>query len=677
MMEDNELRSIVENEIRTSIGFLGGELSEDRRKAMQYYLGDPFGNEIEGRSGVVSTDVQDTIESMMPDFMEMFSGGDTVVRFDPTSIEDEEFSKMATDYVNYIWNVDNEGFANTHDGIKDALLQKTGIYKAWWDESAEQKRDTYENLSTLQVQELEADETVEIIEYETKPSLEAPDGVLHDLTLIRTKKKGRIKVVCIPPEEFLITRRAVELEDSPFTCHKVRKTVSDLIQEGYDPEVLRTIPSHDDQDYNEERIARFDEDEWPELDDDLDPAMREIWLYECYLKVDFDEDNVAEMRQVTVAGPGYRILENIEIDDHPFSAITPIKMPHKFFGRSVADLVMDVQLIKSTIQRQLLDNMYLTNNARTAINERVDLDDYLTNRPGGAVRVEGVGPVGDSIQPLQTTPLGPQAFNQLEYWDGVREMRTGVTRLNQGMDADSLNKTASGINQLLGRTQRRMLLIARVFAETGFKKIFGKILRLVITHQDRERVIRLRNKWVPMDPKYWNADMDVSVSVGLGHGTAEQKAMLYRMFLELQKEIVGFQGGVNGPLVNMDNIHNTLEKFVHASGEKDARPFFSDPANQPPPPPPEPDPDVIEAQQKQQLEMAKLQQDQQQFIEEIKFKYAELSEKYRTEDSRQDLKAQELAVDAAHTASEHGIKRVEADAKLKAAERPKGETDGQ
>ena len=675
MMTDNELRAIVENEIRTSIGFLGGELSEDRRKAMQYYLGDPFGNEIEGRSGVVSTDVQDTIESMMPDFMEMFSGGDKVVQFDPESMEDEPAAKQATDYINYIWNVDNEGFSNTHDGIKDALLQKTGIFKSWWDESAEKKRETFENLSTVQLQDLEADDTVEIIEYESKASMDSPDGVLHDLTLIRTRKKGRIKIVCIPPEEFLITRRAIELEISPFTCHKNRKVVSDLIQEGYDPEVLRTIPSHDDQDYNEERIARFDEDEWPELDDDLDPAMREIWLYECYIKVDFDEDDVAEMRQVIVAGPGYRILSNIEIDENPFSAITPIKMPHKFFGRSVADLVMDVQLIKSTIQRQLLDNMYLTSNARSAVNERVDLDDYLTMRPGGVVRVEGTGPVGDAIQPLQTTPFGSQAFSHLEYWDSIREMRTGVTRLNQGMDADSLNKTASGINQLLGRTQRRMLLIARVFAETGFKKAFKKILRLVITHQDRERVIRLRNEWVPIDPKHWNADMDMSVSVGLGHGTAEQKSVLYRMFLELQKEIVQFQGGVQGPLVNMDNIHNTLEKFVHASGEKDARPFFSDPEGQQMPEQ-QPDPKAIEAQNKMQLEMTKLQQDMQQFMADLKFQYDELHEKYRTEDSRQDLKAQEIAVGATQTASEHAIKRVEADAKLKSAERPQGETNG-
>ena len=387
--------------------------------------------------------------------------------------------------------------------------------------------------------------------------------------------------------------------------------------------------------------------------------MREIWLYECYLNVDFNGDDIAEMRQVTVAGPGYKILDNIEVDEHPFESLTPIKMPHKFFGRSIADLVSDVQLIKSTIQRQLLDNMYNINNNRAAINERVDLDDYLVNRPGAPIRVEGTSPVGDAIFPVQTVPLGPVAFSQLEYWDSVREMRTGITRLNQGMDADSLNKTASGMNQLLGRTQRRMLLIARVFAEMGFKRAFAKILRLVVTRQDRERVIRLRNKWTPINPKPWNTNMDVTVSVGLGYGTKEQQAMLFRMVLEVQQQIIGFQQGVEGPLVTLDNVHATLSKWVHALGEKDAKVFFQDPEGKPLPKP-QPDPKLVEVQGKQQLEIAKLQQAQVEFQEEMRFKYTELEEKYNAESERQDVNAAKIAADTALAAEENEIKRAAA-----------------
>lgn len=661
-MQDVTLRSIVKEEIHSAVGFVGGDVSEDRRRAMDYYLGDPFGNEIEGRSQVVSTDVQDTIETVMPDLLEIFAGGDEVVRFEPTDQQDEPFADQATDYCNYIWNNDNPGFGITHDWIKDALLQKVGVIKVYWDESEEQKRETYENLNSLALAELEQDDEVEIVEHETKLA-EDPmvlpftmDGELHDVTIIRTETNGRVKIVPVPPEEFLIARRSVGLEDDyfAFACHKTRKTASDLIQMGYDPDVIANIPSHDDQDYNEERVARFDDDEWPELDDSLDPAMREIWLYECYLKVDYDGDGITEMRQVTVAGPGYQLLENEEIDNHPFCDITPIRMPHKFFGRSLADLTSDIQLIKSTIQRQLLDNMYLVNNGRTAISNKVDLDDLLTNRPGGVVRIDVDTPdVGGHLMPVVTQPLGQFAFPLLEYWDGIREMRTGVTRLNQGLDPESLNKTATGINQLLGRTQRRILLMARVFAETGFRMAFKKILNLVITHQERERVIRLRNKWVPMDPKAWNASMDVSVSVGLGYGTKEQQVAMFERVLARQMMGVQMQGGVQGPLITAQNIYHTSKKWLSSMGVKDTENHITDPNTMPPPNEDrQPDPKMVEIQAKMQgeqgklqMDQAKLQEDSRQHGEEMKLKWAELEAKFGTDKDKLDIDREKIAAD--------------------------------
>ena len=665
-MDEVTLRSIVKEEIHSAVGFVGGDVSEDRRRAMDYYLGDPFGNEQEGRSSVVSTDVQDTIEAVMPDLLEIFAGGDEVVRFEPTSARDEDAADQATDYCNHIWNKDNDGFGISHDWIKDALLQKNGLIKVYWEDAEEQKRETFENLNSLALAELEQDEEVEIVEYEpveiTDPAMLAfaPDGLLHNVTVIRTVTDGRIKVVPIPPEEFLIARRSVSLgpDTYAFACHKTRKTASDLILMGYDPDVIANIPSHDEQDYNEERVARFDDDEWPELDDSLDPAMREIWLYECYLKVDWDGDGVTEMRQVTVAGPGYQLLENEAVDDHPFCSLSPIRMPHKFFGRSLADLTSDIQLIKSTIQRQLLDNMYMVNNGRTAISEKVDLDDYLTNRPGGAIRVNTPNPdVAGHITPIVTQSLGNFAYPLLEYWDGIRETRSGVTRLNQGLDPESLNKTATGINQLLGRTQRRILLMARVMAETGFRDAFRKMLNLVITHQERERIIRLRDEWVPMDPKAWNATMDVTVTVGLGYGTKEQQVAMLDRVLQMEGVIIQMQGGVQGPLITLDNIYNTYRKWLVAIGLKDTEAHVTDPENNPvPQQEPPPDPRLIEAQAKQQLEQQKLQIEQQRMqtdtgfrSEEIRLKWAELEAKHNIDVAKVGIEQDGQAMDLAKT----------------------------
>lgn len=610
-MSDTRLQAVVSREIRQAIDYIDGEIGEDRRAAMDLYYGEPFGNEVEGRSGVISTDVQDTIESAMPILMEIFSGSDDIVSFEPHGPEDEEAAKQATDYVALSIRR-NGGYINTHSLIKDALLQKNGILKIYWDDTPIQRHETLENVNTLHLQEIEADEDAEIVEHDIKPAPEnvlpfAPDGELHDVKLMRTKSRGRVMEIPVPPEEFLISRRSISLDDARFTCHKVQVTVSDLREMGYPEETINRIGTADEEEYNEERQARYQDEEWVEGDDAYDPAMRKLWVYECYLRTDYDGDGIAEMRQVTVAGGGYEILENEEVDDHPFVSGTPVLMSHKFFGRSLADLTADIQTIKSTLQRQILDNAYMINNARSAISNKVDLDDWLSNRPGQAVRVDTDAPdAGGHIAPIATTPIGQQLFPMLEYWDSVRETRTGVTRYNQGLDADSLNKTATGINQILGQAAKRILLIARTLAETAFQARHKKHLRLAVSHQDRETMVKLRNKWVPMNPSTWDPEMETTTSVGLGHGTKESQLMADQVMLQIMERIVGLQGGIQGPLVTGENLFNVLSRFASNNGWDDPDMVFSDPAGQPPQEP-QPDPKAMEAQAKLQLEQFKVQ----------------------------------------------------------------------
>lgn len=622
-MGADELRAAVRQEIRTALGHVGGEMVAERRRAMEYYLAKPFGNEQDDRSQVVLSDVQDVIEGVMPDFLEIFHGSDHVVRFEPVGPEDEAMAEQATDYVNHVWANDNDGFANTHDWIKDALLQINGVIKIWWDESEETTEETYSHLTLDVLQEFEFDESIEILEASvSEPSemtaLAEQQGIdLFDAKVRKTEKTGRAKVVVIPPEEFLIARRADKLEDAVFTCHRVERTVSELVEMGYSMADLEDIPSHDEMDFNEEVTTRFyRDDEGPELDTSLDPSMRAIWIYECYMKVDFDGDGIAEMRQITVAGPGYTILPDpqtgddaVKVDEHPFETMTPIRMPHKFYGRSLAELTQDIQLIKSTIVRQWLDNTYYLNNARTGISKKVDLDDYLTQRPGGVVRVDtDQADVGGHIFPIATMPIGQTVFPLIEYMDGVRETRTGVTRYNQGLDATSLNQTATGINQILGRAQRRIMLIARVFAEMGFKRAHGKLLRLLIAHQDVPRMIRLRGEWTPMDPRTWNAKMDATVEVGLGYGTKQEEFAMMERILGIQVQAIQFQGGADGPLVTLSNVHNTLKKMTTAAGIKSTDAHFSDPeAQQQQQQQQQPDPAMAKAQAEMQMKQAESQ----------------------------------------------------------------------
>jgi len=496
-MTDSELKSILAAEIADSFAHLGGELSEQRRKALRYYLGEPFGNEQEGRSKVVSTDVADVVEWILPALLRIFTAGDEVVRFEPTGPEDEEVAKQATEYVNWIFARDNAGFLNLYMLFKDALLQKNGIAKVWWEEAEPATRESYSRKSFEEIQLILMDPEVEPIahsEYQDQGVVIGPNGLPvetavthHDLVVKRRRKCGAVRIMTVPPEEFLISRRARSIEEAPFVAHRLRKTVSELIEMGYDRDLVGRLPESEEDDPTGERRERFalEEDHDRNAADGPNRAMREIWLTECYIKCDWDGDGIAERRKITVAGGGQEILDNEPWDGPiPFISLTPIPMPHRFFGLSIADLVMDLQLIKSTILRQILDNLYLSNNGRHIISDQVNLDDLLTARPGGIVRLKnGALPGQGHIVPLDTPLVAAQAFPMLEYIDGVREDRTGVTRYTQGLDADTLNKTATGINQIMTAAQQRVELIARVFAETGVKDLFRKILELVNRHR--------------------------------------------------------------------------------------------------------------------------------------------------------------------------------------------------
>jgi hypothetical protein len=531
-----ELKNIIGQEINNSMGYMGGNLSSQRKKSLEYYMGEPLGTEIDGRSQVVSTDVADTVETILPNLLKIFTASDQTVKCEPVKAEDVALAEQATNYINYIFNKDNNGFSILYTWFKDALIEKNGIVKVYWDESEKVEQETYENLNEQEYQILIDNDDVEVVEEESfvdekaKEQLEElkqlaeaqgqdigdiPTPKLYNCIIKRTTSSGKVKIENIPPEEFLIERNAKTIEDANFVAHRVLKTRSDLIQMGFDRDVVDDLPTQNTVTMNDERLARFADIDESSLNDAPDESTQDIEIYECYVKIDMDGDGIAELRKVIVAGGNANtILENMPCDFIPFCSLTPIPMPHRFYGRSVSELVEDVQLVKSTVMRQLLDNMYLTNNNRVAIMDgMVNLDDLLTSRPGGVVRTKQ--PPSQVMMPMQSQTISQQAFPLLEYLDTVRETRTGVTRYSQGLDADSLNKTATGVNTLMSQSQMRMELIARVFAETGVKDLFRRIFELTVKYQNKERIVELNNKFVPVSPTEWKNRYNISINVGL------------------------------------------------------------------------------------------------------------------------------------------------------------------
>lgn len=605
-------KALLEEARRRVASADGGDtstLATQRQTADKYYKGELFGNEVKGRSQVVSRDVAQYVDSQMPSLMRIFSSGDEVVVFEPTQQADEQAAKQATDYVNWIWR-QNEGFVRFHHWFKDGLLFKLGVVKVWWDDSPTHTRESYRGLSDAQLEALRMDPDIEVGEIETRTEgvMDPMTGTfmpvaLHDVAVVKADRSGRVRVANIPPEEFVFGRRTRDDRDSDVFAHVTKKRKADLIADGFDPDVVNDLATGSDQDNDAAKTIRFRDIDDNTTSDDVN----EVEVVEAYFRHATNDREPAKFWQVTYSGSTVLVCE--EVDDHPFACVTPILMPHRLVGMSTADQTMDIQLVKSTIWRQMLDNLYLNNAPQIgAVEGQVNLDDLLTRRPGGIVRMKAPG----MVTPLPVTPLGPEPYQMIEYLDAQGEQRTGSTRYNQGLDANSLNKTASGINLIQNAAAQRLELIARVYAETGVKRAFKRILSLVQRHQTKAQVIRLRGQWVEMDPRTWSNSMDLSVTVGLGNGNKDQTLAHIMTLLQLDAQIVQMQGGVNGPLLTADGIYAKLKKLIEAAGLRSVESYYTDPSSdamkqamaQRKPPP---DPKMVEMQGKLAIEQAQAQ----------------------------------------------------------------------
>ena len=577
-MDEIKLKNIVQNEIDNAIGYIETETTEARRRAIQFYNREPYGNEVEGRSKIVTGEVAEAIDGALPAIMRVFTSSDEVVRFEPNGPGDEQKAKQATEYCNYVFMRDNPGIKVMHTWFKDALLSKVGTVKVYWKDETEVNTESYENLLEDEIAMMMADETMEIVSQEQNviaepinpQTLEVEPIYSYNVKVKKTNKKGRVVIENVPPEEFIVSKKVIELPEAPFVAHRRLITRSELVAMGYDRDTVDSLPTYSDLTYTPERVARYSQGEQPD-DVSLDTSMQEVECFECFIRVDFDGDGIAELRKVFYAAN--EILENEEIDYVPFCSLCPFPLPHKFFGQSLADRTMDIQLIKSTLMRQQLDNLYLVNNARVmAVDGQVNLDDLLTVTPGGIVRVKNPS----AVTPLQVQSIVGQSFPMLEYMDLVQAKRTGVNDASQGLDPNILqNTTAAAIAAMQNAAGAKMELIARLFAEDGVKNLFKNILHLLCKYQDKARVIRLRGQYVSMDPREWNTQYDVIINVGLGTGTKEQHMTMLSMVLQKQEQILQ-QYGPGNPLVSVGQYRNTLGRFIEAAGFKDSAEFFRD-----------------------------------------------------------------------------------------------------
>ena len=613
-MDDAELQSIITQDLTDAVSYVDSDLSPTRAKGTEYYRGDLFGNEVEGNSKVVAMEVRDTVSAMLPSLMRVFFSSENVVEFAPRGPEDTKMAQQATDYANYVFQNDNNGFLTSYAIFKDALVRKCGIAKFWWEDEEKVRIEEYTGLDdqTLEMLMQEPGGEVKIITSYPDPAIDEaqlttvdpttgqpivmPAPMVHDVQIKRITKDGRIRIMAVPPEELLLDRRARSFDDATIIAHRQMATVADLLAMGYDQDEIEENLSTTDLDSNDEYLARQPLSTTFGTNDAANPMMRRVLYIEAYSRVDYDGDGIAELRKVCCMGGGYKVVRNLPASYIPFADFPCDPEPHTspLEAMSIFDITRDLQEIKSEILRNTLDSLAQSIHPRTAVVEgQVNIDDVLNNETGAIIRMRAPG----MVQPLTTPFVGQAAFPMMEYMDQIKEDRTGMSKAAMGLNADALqSSTKAAVNATINASQGRIELTARILAE-GMKKLFKGILFLATTHQDKARMVRMRNEWVQIDPRFWDTSMDANINIALGNGDTNEKLQALMMIMAKQEQILQQLGPTN-PLVTPQQFSNTLRKIVELSGFKDATSFFQNiPADYvPPTPQPKPTPEEVLAQ---------------------------------------------------------------------------------
>ena len=571
-MSDEEFRYIVYQAIEDSQTYIDSYIAPEREQAMSYYLGNLFGNEEDGRSQVVMTEVRDTVLAMLPSLLRIFTGGDKILEFVPKNAEDVAAAEQATDLINYIFMQENSGFRVLHDAIKDALILKTGILN-WYklDDESVQYFD-YTGLSVAEASLIAQDKDVEVDMYTEETDLLTGEQVVS-MSIRRIKRTPRYIVECVPPEQFLIDNEAMSIADAIYVGRRRLMTISDLVAMGYDRDVIEMNAGTGGFEMNQEVIVRNPADQsFFGVTQTADETTDKVFYVESYIRVDKDGDGIAELHRVCTIGNGAYILHDEVVQAAPFSILSPDPTPHTIFGQSIADQTMDLQLIKSSIMRNTLDSLAQSIHPRTLVVEgQVNIDDVLNNETGAIIRARNPG----SVVPFSTPFVGQQALGVMAYLDEVKTQRTGISRTSQGLDADVLQSTTrAAVQAQLTASQDRIEMIARLFAD-GLKTCFQGLLQLVVQHQDKAKIMRLRNQFVPVDPRGWDASMDMVVNIALGRGSDEMRLMGLQQIAQMQQQAIE-KYGPNNPLVDLAQFRNTLAQMTTLQGFMDPAAFWKE-----------------------------------------------------------------------------------------------------
>jgi hypothetical protein len=577
-MDESQIEGIVQNAVQDAVDFIESEVADDRIKAQRYFDGEVDIGEEEGRSKVVATKVRDTVRNIKPSLMRVFLNTDKPVEYVPRGPEDVAAAQQATQYMHWAFN-EIGGYRILNDAFHDALVKKVGVLKTYWDTYTDVETYTYSNITEPEYLAIVNEDDIDVIEHSVEMSMEVDEFGMqaempsHSLKVNRKCELGKLMVESVPPEEFMVDRNAKSIEDAYVVAHRTEMRVSDLVNMGFDFEEVSNLDGIGSSDtYSEAEDFERRGYQQEEEESTMDLSMKLVAVTEAYMKMDIEGTGVAQMHKFILGGSSYKLLDYEPWGDLPFAIFEVDPEPHAFFGRSIADLIMEDQDAATAMLRGVLDNVALTNNPRIGFVEgQVNVDDLLNNEIGGIIRMKSAGMLQDISVPF----VAAQTLTAIQYMDQAIEGKTGVSRAAMGLDPDALQNTTATAAQLTAQGGAAQIeVMARNLAEGGMRRLFKLMLNLYVENSPEPQLMRMNGQFVPVDPRVWNTAMDVTVNVGLGTGQEDQKAMAFQQALQMQMQIWQAYGPTNG-LVSMTTIRNTLADMLALSGIRNTDRYFN------------------------------------------------------------------------------------------------------
>lgn len=525
------------------------------------------------RCDIVSTDVQDTIESTMPALMKTFFGSTDVVTvqgMDGTPDDEQRAEKMQA-LINY--QLERQHFFMTfYQWAKDALITNLGIIKIDWERTY---KETQERVTVLpevyeQFVQQAAASGVQILNAEYDQN----GGVIVDY-VTKAIDKNQPRIMNILASEFRYSPEATSLDNADYVAHRKIVSIDYLRKQAesglYEPEAVEEVAAKQ----TTPEYTNLDKENNDSIDEETnqtDTGRRKVVLYECYVNINMSDDPNGQLTPmiITVAANTILRLEENTYERHPFFVLAPRIDPHKVWPKKgFVDLIAQIQHAKTAIIRQMIYSLALNNDSRLAVNTPMllDINDVLEGRQ--IVRING--DIKQAVQQLPPTEIQAWTFNMLEYLDAAKENRTGITRYNQGLDSNSLNKTATGINIITQSSNQRLELIARIFAETGLRDMFKFLIKLNQLFVSQETVIRLTNEPMMIKPDDLDGEYDLVINSGMGSGAKEQNLQDMQMLNVLMQQL----GAVG--MVGPQQIYNAAKKYIETIGFKNVDDFVMKP----------------------------------------------------------------------------------------------------